>query len=233
MKNAADWVKASFQYEFASPELLTQSLTHRSSTGLNNERLEFLGDAVLDTVISEVVYRQRPFATEGELSRLRSALVKDTSLAELALELGIGEYLILGPGEKKAGGHRRSSILADAVEALFGAVYLDSGYAAAMQVIFSAFGDRLMNLPDAADLRDSKTRLQERLQAAKVPLPEYEVTDVHGQAHKQSFVVACRIPTLALQVAGNGGSRRDAEQDAADTMLELLDQQPARGNTND
>ena len=186
MKNAADWVKASFQYEFASPELLTQSLTHRSSTGLNNERLEFLGDAVLDTVISEVVYRQRPFATEGELSRLRSALVKDTSLAELALELGIGEYLILGPGEKKAGGHRRSSILADAVEALFGAVYLDSGYAAAMQVIFSAFGDRLMNLPDAADLRDSKTRLQERLQAAKVPLPEYEVTDVHEHWYKCS-----------------------------------------------
>lgn len=233
MKNAADWVKASFQYEFVSAELLTQSLTHRSSPGLNNERLEFLGDAVLDTVISEVVYRQRPFATEGELSRLRSALVKDTSLAELAVELGIGDYLILGPGEKKAGGHRRSSILADAVEALFGAVYLDSGYAGAMQVIFSAFGDRLMNLPDAADLRDSKTRLQERLQAEKVPLPEYEVTDVHGQAHKQSFDVACRIPSLDLKATGNGGSRRDAEQDAADTMLELLDRQPARGNTND
>ena len=224
MKNPQAWVQATFNYAFSSPELLTQALTHRSAPGANNERLEFLGDAVLDSVISEVVYRQRPYADEGELSRLRSALVKDASLAALATELGIGEYLILGPGEKKAGGHRRASILADALEAIFGAVYLDAGYEAATGVIHGVFGARLEDLPDPAELRDSKTRLQERLQANGSGLPEYLVTDTKGQAHRQTFFVTCTVSSLGLESKGEGGSRRDAEQASAKSMLELIEE---------
>ena len=211
------------QYDFSSDAYLTQALTHRSASSTNNERLEFLGDAVLDTVISEIVYRDQPQAAEGELSRLRSALVKDSSLAELAAQLGLGEHLILGPGEKKAGGHRRASILADALEAVFGAVYLDAGYEAAVKVICTAYGERLQNLPDAADLRDPKTRLQEYLQSKKLGLPNYEITDTSGKAHRQSFTVACEVATLKQLSTGVGSSRRDAEQQAAETMLKRLE----------
>ena len=223
MKNAASWLASTLQYEFEHDEYLRQALTHRSASGTNNERLEFLGDAVLDSVISEIVYRFRPEGTEGELSRMRSALVKDTTLAELALELGIGEFLVLGPGEKKAGGHRRASILADAIEALFGAVYLDSGYESAVRVICTAFGDRLEKLPDPADLRDPKTRLQEYLQSKKLQLPEYEVAKTSGKAHRQKFTVTCTLAELGEQTSGEGSSRRDAEQDAADNMLKSLE----------
>ena len=212
-------MSSTLQYEFGSDAYLTQALTHRSASSTNNERLEFLGDAVLDTVISEIVYRDQPEAAEGELSRLRSSLVKDASLAELAAELGLGEHLILGPGEKKAGGHRRGSILADALEAIFGAVYLDAGYEAAARVICTAYGERLQNLPDAADLRDPKTRLQEYLQAKKLGLPTYEITDTSGKAHKQFFTVACVVAKLNMRSVGVGSSRRDAEQQAADRML--------------
>ena len=217
------WATSTLQYEFNSDAFLTQALTHRSASSTNNERLEFLGDAVLDTVISEIVYRQCPQASEGELSRLRSALVKDTSLAELAAQLGLGEHLILGPGEKKAGGHRRASILADALEAVFAAVYLDAGYDMAARVIATAFGDRLENLPDPADLRDPKTRLQEYLQSKRQGLPSYEITDTSGKAHKQSFTVSCSIDSLRKQTSGVGTSRRDAEQNAAEIMLEELE----------
>jgi ribonuclease-3 len=213
------------QYEFGSDAYLTQALTHRSASSINNERLEFLGDAVLDTVISEIVYRDQPEAAEGELSRLRSALVKDTSLAELSAQLGLGEHLILGPGEKKAGGHRRASILADALEALFGAVYLDAGYEAAAKVICTAYGARLQNLPDPADLRDPKTRLQEYLQSKKLGLPTYEITETTGKAHKQSFTVACEVAKLSEQTIGVGSSRRDAEQHAAEKMLGRLERE--------
>jgi ribonuclease III len=223
LSNARAWISDTLHYEFGSDAYLTQALTHRSASSSNNERLEFLGDAVLDTVISEIIFRNRPEGTEGELSRLRSALVKDTSLAELAAQLGLGEHIILGPGEKKAGGHRRASILADALEALFGAVYLDAGYEAAARVICTAFGDRLENLPDSADLRDSKTRLQEYLQSKQLGLPTYEITDTRGKAHKQSFTVACRIAALEQQTSGVGGSRREAEQHAAENMLHVLD----------
>jgi len=219
LNKASDWLKQTLHYEFNNVEYLSQALTHRSASGSNNERLEFLGDAVLDSVISEFVYRQLPAGTEGELSRLRSALVKDTSLADLAAQLGIGEHLILGPGEKKAGGHRRASILADALEALFAAVYLDSGYQSAATVICTAFGDRLQNLPDPADLRDPKTRLQEHLQSKKLGLPEYVVTATSGKAHKQTFNVMCTVSDLGQQASGEGSSRRDAEQSAADHML--------------
>jgi ribonuclease-3 len=223
LNKAAAWLKSELDYEFSDEKLLQKALTHRSAPGGNNERLEFLGDAVLDTVISEVVFRARPQGSEGALSRLRSYLVKDTMLAELAVSLGIGEHIILGPGEKKAGGHRRASILADATEAMFGAVYLDKGFAAARDVICHAYGSRLDNLPDAADLRDPKTRLQEQLQAKKMSLPEYDVVRVSGRAHEQSFRVNCQIGELGLSTHGDGSSRRDAEQAAAVAMIELID----------
>ena len=227
MDKAAAWLKATFNYEFRNPEYLRQALTHRSAPGANNERLEFLGDAVLETVVSRVVYQACPDASEGDLSRLRSALVKDATLAELAGRFDIGRWIILGPGEKKSGGHRRASILADAVEAIFGAVYLDAGFDAASDVIHRAYGNRFVDLPDPDELRDPKTRLQEFLQSRKLELPVYEIFDVTGKAHKQTFTVACMVAALDLKTTGAGGSRRDAEQVAAAEMLQRLrDERP-------
>ncbi len=168
MEKAESWLDKTLHYRFHDASLLTQALTHRSANGSNNERLEFLGDAVLDFVISDAVFKRRPDASEGDLSKLRASLVKDTSLAKLAADLGIGEHLILGSGERKTGGHRRESILADALEAIFGAVFLDSGFAAATEIIERVYARRLEELPDAEDLRDAKTRLQEWLQARKL-----------------------------------------------------------------
>jgi ribonuclease-3 len=222
--NKADaWLKKVLDYEFSDDELLQRALTHRSVPGVNNERLEFLGDAVLDTVISEIVFLDRPQAPEGVLSRLRSYLVKDTMLAELATSLGVGEHLILGSGEEKAGGHRRASILADAVEAVFGAVYLDSGFDAARKVICHAYGERLNSLPESADLRDPKTRLQELLQARKMALPQYDVEKVTGKPHEQWFEVGCTVGEMDRVTHGDGGSRRDAEQAAAVAMIALIE----------
>lgn len=222
MKKSEIWLKKTFDYEFAEYDFLAQALTHRSVPGVNNERLEFLGDAVLDAVVSEVVYRHFPFSSEGDLSRLRSSLVKDSSLADLASNLGVGEHLILGPGEKKTGGHRRASILADALEAIFGAVYLDAGYQAASQIIHKVFGDRFDNLPNPDDLRDPKTRLQEYLQAAKLSLPHYEIVEISGKAHDQHFVVRCSISEKDMTTTGEASSRRDAEQSAAEAMAVAL-----------
>jgi len=223
LDKTAAWLKKSLDYEFQNNQLLEQALTHRSAPGVNNERLEYLGDAVLDFVISEAVYLQRPNATEGILSRLRSSLVKDTTLAELSTGLGIGDYLILGPGEKKSGGHRRSSILADALEAIFGAVYLDSGFDEARRVIQNAFAGRLLEFPDSAEQRDPKTRLQELVQSRKIALPEYRVERVDGKAHKQTFSVRCTIEELGARSTGQGGTRRDAEQESAEAMLAILE----------
>ena len=224
MDKTATWLKRSLDYEFKNIQLLKQALTHRSAPGINNERLEYLGDAVLDFVISEVVYLQRPHATEGVLSRLRSSLVKDTTLAELSTELGIGDHLILGPGEKKSGGQRRASILADALEAIFGAVYLDSGFDEARRIIHNAFADRLVEIPDSAEQRDPKTRLQELVQARRVALPDYQVEKVDGKAHRQTFSVRCTIEELDASTTGQGTTRRDAEQESAAQMLTLLEQ---------
>lgn len=222
MDKAAGWLKKTLRYEFSDVLLLRQALTHRSVPGSNNERLEYLGDAVLQMVVSEHVFRQRPNADEGTLSRLRSSLVKDTTLAEVATALGVGEQLILGSGEKKAGGHRRASILADALEAIFAAVYLDAGFTAAREVIEAAYADRLLNLPAAADLRDPKTHLQELLQARKLSLPRYVVIKVSGKPHRQSFEVSCSIEEPVLRSSGRGASRREAEQAAAADMLDRL-----------
>lgn len=224
MDKTATWLKRSLDYEFKNIQLLKQALTHRSAPGINNERLEYLGDAVLDFVISETVYLQRPDATEGVLSRLRSSLVKDTTLADLSTELGIGDHLILGPGEKKSGGHRRASILADALEAIFGAVYLDSGFDEAQRIIHNAFADRLVEIPDSAEQRDPKTRLQELVQARRVALPDYQVEKVDGKAHMQTFSVRCTIEELDASTTGRGTTRRDAEQESAAHMLTLLEQ---------
>ena len=181
MDKTATWLQKSLDYEFKNVQLLKQALTHRSAPGNNNERLEYLGDAVLDFVISEAVYLQRPDAPEGVLSRLRSSLVKDTTLADLSTELGIGDHLILGSGEKKSGGHRRASILADALEAIFGAVYLDSGFDEAQRIIHNAFAARLVEIPDSAEQRDPKTRLQELVQSRRIALPDYQVERLTGK----------------------------------------------------
>ena len=222
MDNAAAWLKQSLAYTFEDEQLLKQALTHRSAPGPNNERLEFLGDSVLQLVASELVFEKTPNASEGQLSRLRSTLVKDTTLAEIAADLGVGEFLILGSGEKKSGGHRRSSILADALEAIFGAIYLDAGLEGARQVIHNAFGERLHDLPEAADLRDPKSRLQEHLQGRKMALPDYAVQNISGKAHKQSFEVSCSIAELDAVTVGAGLTRRDAEQEAALAMLDKI-----------
>ncbi len=222
MDKAAAWLKQSLAYAFEDEQLLKQALTHRSAPGPNNERLEFLGDAVLQLVASELVFEKTPNASEGQLSRLRSTLVKDTTLAEIAADLGVGEFLILGSGEKKSGGHRRSSILADALEAIFGAIYLDAGLEGARQVIHKAYGERLHDLPEAADLRDPKSRLQEHLQGRKMALPDYAVQNISGKAHKQSFEVSCSIAELDAVTIGAGLTRRDAEQEAALAMLDRI-----------
>ncbi len=223
MDKAAAWLKKSLAFEFEDEHLLRQALTHRSAPGPNNERLEFLGDAVLQLAISELVFENTENASEGQLSRLRSTLVKDTTLAEVATFLGIGEHLILGSGEQKSGGHRRSSILADSLEAIFGAVYIDAGFADARKIIHTAYGDRLHELPEAADLRDPKSRLQEYLQGRKMALPDYAMQKISGKAHKQSFEVSCSIPEFDAMTIGRGSTRRDAEQEAAAAMLQKID----------
>lgn len=221
------WLKNSLDYEFNDVRLLEQSLTHRSAPGDNNERLEFLGDAVLDFVISEFVFRAHPLAPEGDLSRLRASLVKDTSLAGLAAELGLGEFLILGSGERKTGGHRRESILADALEAIFGAIYIDAGFDAARRVVERVFVARLEDLPSVEELRDPKTRLQEWLQARQMGLPDYELVKVSGQAHRQAFEVSCSVAGRQKSTSGSGSTRRNAEQEAAEQMLVELDRDAA------
>jgi len=222
LNKAETWLKDSLDYQFNDARLLELSLTHRSAPGHNNERLEFLGDAVLDFVVSEAVFRSHPMAPEGDLSKLRASLVNDASLAQLAAGLGIGDHLILGSGERKSGGQRRESILADALEAIFGAVYLDAGFDASKAVIEKAFGERLQVFPDVEELRDPKTRLQEWLQARKQSLPDYELVKVTGEAHRQKFEVKCSVEDSNVMTLGTGTTRRNAEQQAAEGMLRHL-----------
>jgi ribonuclease-3 len=224
LEKAAAWLKNKLAYEFKDEALLRQALTHRSATGKNNERLEFLGDSVLQLVMSELAFEKRPDATEGRLSRLRSSLVKDATLSEIAAEIGIGEHLLLGAGERKTGGHRRASILADALEAIFGAVYLDAGFDGARAVIMRAYGERARHLPERAERRDPKSRLQEYLQARQLALPDYKMERVTGKAHKQSFEVSCSVTEPTATTFGEGTTRRQAEQAAAAAMLELIGQ---------
>jgi ribonuclease-3 len=218
------WVRERLGYEVRDVALFSAALTHRSAARPHNERLEFLGDAVLNLSIAEHLFRTNPQANEGDLSRLRAWLVSSQPLAETAAQIGLGEVLRLGSGELKTGGFRRESILADALEALFGAVYLDAGLQAAQQVIFALFSERLAHLPDTDDLKDSKTRLQEHLQSRGLPLPAYDVVRTEGEIHAQTFWVRCEVNTLGLAATGQGLSRRRAEQEAAAVVLrEILE----------
>ena len=210
-------------YRFDDRALLDAALTHRSARGRHNERLEFLGDGVLDLVIAEALYRRLPEADEGQLSRLRANLVNRDALARLARELGLGEHLRLGSGELKSGGKRRDSILADALEALFGAVYLDGGFEAARDVILTVYHDLLAGVSLEQARKDPKTRLQEYLQGRGLPLPEYRVLEITGQAHEQHFRVACRLADPHCEAQGEGSSRRRAEQAAAAAVLQRLE----------
>ncbi|MCG5534963.1 ribonuclease III [Ectothiorhodospira mobilis] len=201
---------------------LRQALTHRSAAPRHNERLEFLGDGVLNFVIAARLYEMRPEAPEGELSRLRAALVNKDSLAAIARGMDMGAVLSLGEGERKSGGHRRDSILADALEAVIGAVYLQEGFEVAQRFVLDLYARRLQDLPSAESLKDPKTRLQEWLQRRGLETPEYRLLEVTGKPHDQHFRSACRIPRRELECVGEGSSRRRAEQAAAQKALETL-----------
>ena len=208
-------------YQFRNENVLAEALTHRSATVRNNERLEFLGDSILNCVIAGELFNEYPQASEGELSRLRASLVNQDTLAGLARILHLGEYLNLGGGELKSGGFRRASILADALEAVFGAVYLDSDFATCRQVILRLYSNALANLPDVNKLKDPKTRLQEFLQARQQALPTYNVLEITGEAHDQRFKIECVLTEICTVAVGT--SRRKAEQEAARKALELLE----------
>jgi ribonuclease-3 len=207
---------------FAQPRLLERALTHRSYAPEHYERLEFLGDSVLGCVIARHLYDAYPQLSEGELSRLRSNLVKEETLAVLAQQLELGRHLKLGEGERKSGGFRRPSILADAMEALFGAILLDGGYAAAEKAVLGQFVPYLEKIDIHTLGKDAKTLLQEYLQSKRLPLPSYSVVATEGQAHAQSFRVECAIPKLNITTSGEGNSRRNAEQQAAQAAYQQL-----------
>ncbi|MEW7851346.1 ribonuclease III [Massilia aurea] len=206
-------------YTFRDPGLLVQALTHRSHSALHNERLEFLGDSILNCVVASILYERYRGLDEGDLSRLRANLVKQQALFEIAQKLDLSQFLRLGEGELKSGGFRRPSILADTLEALLGAIFLDAGFDSARDVI-RAFYIPLLDTVDPATLgKDAKTLLQEFLQAKRIALPTYNVVATHGAAHSQEFEVECLVPKLSVQVFGRGGSRRAAEQAAASQAL--------------
>ncbi|WP_286237125.1 ribonuclease III [Neptuniibacter halophilus] len=209
-------------HEFSDESLFELALTHRSCGKKNNERLEFLGDSILNFVIADDLYKRFPKAKEGELSRLRARMVKGVTLSEVARELGLGDYLRLGSGELKSGGYRRDSILADAVEAIIGAIYLDTDMETARGFILRWFDQRLVGLDLNETLKDSKTRLQEFLQSRRRALPEYALAKVEGEAHAQTFYIDCRVEGLSSLVQGEGSSRRQAEQEAAKKALIAL-----------
>lgn len=207
---------------FKDASLLQTALTHRSFGTPHNERLEFLGDSLLNCTIAAALYERFPAQDEGDLSRLRANLVRQDALHQLAMSLRIGDVLRLGEGEMKSGGHQRPSMLADAVEALFGAIYLDAGFAATQQVVLKLYQPLLENLVPGQATKDPKTRLQEWLQGRKKPLPRYVLLEATGAAHEQRFEVACEIDYLPLRTTGHGSSRRFAEQAAADNALKAL-----------
>ena len=209
-------------HQFSNAPLLQTALTHRSHSSPHNERLEFLGDSILNGVIARQLFDRFPDVAEGDLSRLRANLVRQDSLHQLALSLSVGNFLRLGEGELKSGGSQRPSILADTLEALFGAIWLDAGFDAASQVIIRLYGDMLKAIVPGQPIKDAKTRLQEYLQGKRLPLPKYSLTATEGEAHAQHFRIACEIDSLRIRTEGNGGSRRAAEQMAAERALERV-----------
>jgi len=222
----SDWagVYRALGYRFKQPDLLEVALTHRSFHKENNERLEFLGDAVLGMIMAETLFKRFPNAKEGELSRLRASLVKTETLADLGRNFGLGQHLRLGSGELKSGGFRRESILADALEAIIGAIYLDSGLDGCRDCVLAWYGPRLEELSPQVALKDPKTRLQEYLQARRLELPAYRISEVEGEDHAQVFRVECRIDAVQVVTYGTGSSRRRrAEQEAARLALGRLE----------
>ena len=209
-------------YQFKEPALLKQALTHRSAKGVHNERLEFLGDSILNFVIAQVLYEMFPQSSEGELTRMRSSLVKGVTLAEIARDFNLGDYLILGPGELKSGGFRRDSILEDAIEAIVGAIFLDTDINMVQKVVLNWFAQRLANIKPGQEQKDPKSLLQEYLQGRKIALPQYDVIQITGQSHQQEFTVRCSSEKLNVEVITKGTSRRKAEQEAAQQLLEKI-----------
>ncbi|HUW50460.1 MAG TPA: ribonuclease III [Sulfuricella sp.] len=212
-------------HEFKDPALLRRALTHRSYGMPHNERLEFLGDSVLNCSIATHLYHLHTRVQEGDLSRMRAHLVKEQTLSEIAASLNLGDHLLLGEGELKSGGFRRPSILADTLEAIIGAVYLDAGFIAAEQMIARLFEPLMKGLDPKTLGKDPKTLLQEYLQGRKLPLPNYTVLSISGEAHQQHFEVECAIPAMSVRACGGGVSRRSAEQAAAESALQMLNQQ--------
>ncbi|TJZ67775.1 ribonuclease III [Chitiniphilus eburneus] len=216
-------------HSFSDPRLLRQALTHRSFSSTHNERLEFVGDSVLNAVVARALFVAFPQLTEGELSRLRASLVCQDALAEVAGALHLGDYLNLGEGELKSGGHRRPSILADALEALFGAIWFDAGFEAAQAVVERLFAPRIAGIDPSRALKDAKTALQEWLQARRVALPQYLLLRQEGDSPNQIFEVGCRIESLGVETRAEGASRRVAEQAAAaDALGTLKDRYPGK-----
>ena len=211
-----------FGYQFKNSELLDQALTHRSASKKHYERLEFLGDSILGFVISGELYNRFPDANEGELTRLRSQIVKGETLAKISKELELREFVNFGPGELKSGSRRRASILADVLESIIGAIFIDSDLPTVEKIILTLFASKLASSHPDKILKDPKTRLQEYLQSRGMDLPEYEVEEITGPAHKQHFKVLCKIVALGLVEQGEGGSRKHAEQDAAKKIYEKV-----------
>lgn len=222
MNSAVEALAKRLGYQFSSLSLAAEALSHRSAKHPSNERLEFLGDAVLNLTIAEMLFERRPDLEEGDLTRMRASLVNGDALFELARELDLGPLLSLGSGEQRSGAFQRRSILSDALEAVIGAVFLDGGYAAARSIVHRLFGDRFEKLPDLNSLRDAKTQLQETLQAEGRALPEYEIVETSGPEHAPRFAAECRVPELGLVATGGGSTRRGAEQAAAAVLLALL-----------
>ena len=218
-----DWIAARFAHAPRDLNLFELALTHRSASSRNYERLEFLGDAVLNLLASESLYASHADADEGDLSRLRSRVVSEEPLAEMATQLAIGDRLQLGSGELKSGGYRRQSILADALEAICGALFLDGGIDAARRAFAPLLAERIAALPDPAHLKDAKTRLQEYLQGRGEAVPLYTLDRCEGEPHEQTFFVSCAVPGDNLITHGSGSSRRRAEQDAAHAALLALE----------
>ena len=215
-------LEQAIDYRFVNTSLLLTALTHRSHSSPNNERLEFLGDSILNAVIARRLYGRFPDVPEGDLSRLRANLVRQETLHQLALVLSLGSHIRLGEGELKSGGVSRPSILADALEAVFGAVWLDGGFEPASLVISQLYENLLAGIVPGKPIKDAKTRLQEYLQGKRLPLPRYVLESTNGEAHAQVFTIACEIDCLHVRTEGRGGSRRAAEQIAAEKALERL-----------
>ncbi len=220
--HSLDEVCQKIGYSFKDRELLTMAMTHRSFSAVNNERVEFLGDSLLNMIIAEALYLRFPDVDEGDLSRIRSLLVSGKTLAAVAVEFELGRFLRLGAGEKNSGGQRRASTLADAVEALIGAIYLESGFDVCRERVLAWFAPRLASLNLESSHKDPKTRLQEFLQGRKQPLPDYQLVETAGADHQQTFIVSCSISLLKSSVSASGSSRRKAEQAAAEKVLLAL-----------